>query len=138
MSCDRACQTAGLTARNIGYSSLKELRMRTPVEVEPRGTLGDYVPFYFGTRSPMMYVYSKGYVTGQPENTDNLVYFVSRAEIISESPTPFAFSDGHPVREPKAFFNDLKDRNWSAGPDRWMIRPRSCTTRRVDLRCWSG
>ena len=109
MTCDRVCQDSGLTVRNVGYSSLKNLRMQTEVEVEPFGTLGDYVPFYFGTRSPMLYVYTKGYVTGKPEDTDDLIYLVSSAEAVSSSGLPFVFTDGHPIREPKAFFNDLAD-----------------------------
>jgi hypothetical protein len=109
MVCDRLCQQSGLTVRNIGYSSLKAARIQTAVEVEPYGTLGDYVPFYFGWRSPMLFVYTKGYVTGKPEDTDDLVYLVSSAEAVSSSGLRFAFTDGHPIREPKAFFNDLAD-----------------------------
>ena len=56
--CDRICQASTLTLRDIAYQNLKLRRMTTPVEVPPGGVLADYVPFYFGPRSPMLYAYS--------------------------------------------------------------------------------
>lgn len=109
LSCDRACQARGLTTRDIAYGSLKAKRMGTPVEVSPGGTLGDYVPFYFGPRSPMMFTYHKGNVTGKPENLEDIVYLVSTAETVQQAGLSFVFTDGHPIKEPKAFFNDLAD-----------------------------
>jgi len=81
--------------------------MRTRVEVDPEGTLGDYVPFYFGTRSPMLFTYKNGNVTGKHEDQDEIIYLVSSAEYVAEKGLAYAFSDGHPVVEPKAFYNDL-------------------------------
>jgi hypothetical protein len=107
MLCDRICQNSGLTARDIAYSSLKAKRMRTAVEVPPYRTLGDYVPFYFGVKSPMLFTYKNGRVIGSPENQDELIYLAATAEAIAGAGIAFAFTDGHPVREPKAFFNDL-------------------------------
>ena len=107
MVCDRICQRDGLACHEIAYSSLKLKRMRTRVEVAPYGTLGDYVPFYFGTKSPMIYTYKNGNVTGKRENQDELIYLATTAESIKAAGIPFAFSDGHPIREPKAFYNDL-------------------------------
>ncbi|NMO50677.1 DUF4433 domain-containing protein [Actinoplanes sp. TBRC 11911] len=107
--CDRLCRESDLTVRDIAYSGLKQKRAVTEVEVPPGGTLADYVPFYFGTRSPMMYAYKKGKVTGKPENLDNLVYFATDVEDVADTGRQFAFTDGHPIREPKAFYNDLAD-----------------------------
>jgi hypothetical protein len=50
--CDRACQTSRLNRRNVAYASIKEQRARTVVEVEPGGTLDQYVPFYLGLGRP--------------------------------------------------------------------------------------
>jgi hypothetical protein len=107
--CDRLCRDSDLTVQEIAYSDLKEKRAVTSVEVPPGGTLADYVPFYFGTRSPMLYAYKGGRVTGQRENQDNLVYFAGLAEDVAAAGLRFAFTDGHPIREPKAFYNDLAD-----------------------------
>jgi len=81
--CDRLCQAGNLTTRDIAYSDLKRRRALTPVEAGPGGTLADYVPFYFGTRSPMLYAYKGGYVTGKRENQDAIVYFVTTVEKIA-------------------------------------------------------
>ena len=105
--CDRICQSTDLNPRNIAYSNLKERRRATQVEIAPGGTLCDYVPFYFGTRSPMLYTYSQGNVTGRRENQDEIIYLVSSAETITSLGLPFVFTDGHPVKEPRAFFDDL-------------------------------
>jgi hypothetical protein len=85
--------------------------MRTEVEVSPGGTLGDYVPFYFGIRSPMLFTYKNGNVTGKSENQDEIIYIVSSAEDVDAEGLAFAFSDGHPIVEPKAFYNDLAKLN---------------------------
>jgi hypothetical protein len=58
--CDSLCRASGQAARNVVYLNLKEQRARTLVEVPPRGTLDKYVPFYFGTRSPMLFTYKNG------------------------------------------------------------------------------
>lgn len=108
LDCDRVCRSLSLTQRSIGYSDLKDKRLNTDVEVFPGGKIGDYVPFYFGTRSPMLYAYKNGRVTGQRENQDEIIYLVTWAEAVASRGYRFVFTDGHPVREPKAFFNDLQ------------------------------
>jgi hypothetical protein len=107
--CDRVCRDSGLTVQEIAYTDLKQKRAATSVEISPGGTLADYVPFYFGPRSPMLFAYKNGRVTGKPENQDDLIYFATYAEDIAKAPLKFAFTDGHPIREPKAFYNDLSD-----------------------------
>ncbi|HTX85195.1 MAG TPA: DUF4433 domain-containing protein [Streptosporangiaceae bacterium] len=109
MSCDRILKNSDVTCHEIAYSYLKERRMRTRVEVAPGGTLGDYVPFYFAPCSPMLLTYIDGNVTGQQEYQDEIIYLVSNAEYISERGLRFVFTDGHPITEPKAFYNDLAD-----------------------------
>ena len=41
--------------RNIGDASLTDRRNRIAVPLPPGGFLNDYVPFYLGPRSPMLY-----------------------------------------------------------------------------------
>lgn len=109
--CDRLCKESDVDCREIAYSELKLRRMRTRVEVAPGGTLGDYVPFYFAPCSPMLLAYIDGRVTGELEYQDEIIYLASNAEYAGEQGLQFAFSDGHPVTEPKAFFNNLADIN---------------------------
>jgi hypothetical protein len=107
--CDRACHASRLNRRNIAYSGIKEKRARTVVEVAPGGTLDQYVPFYFGPRSPMMFTYKNGNVTGRKEDLSELLYFVTTAEDVAAAGLGFAFTDGHPIAEPRLFFNSLSD-----------------------------
>lgn len=106
--CDRACQDAGVPVRGVAYNELKEKRARTPVEAGPGGFLSDYAPFYFGPRAPMLLPYKSGRVTGKAENQDEIVYLVSSTETVAEIGLPFAFTDGHPIKEPRAFYGDLQ------------------------------
>ncbi len=70
----------------------------------PSTCLHDYVPFYFGPRSPMLYVNSKRGIQSE------IVYLVLCAQDF-ESPTMplFLFSDGQANKKFTAFFDDLKD-----------------------------
>ena len=42
--------------------------------------LGDYIPFYFGYRTPMLYVIQHGYNMVEPTPHGKIVYLVSRSE----------------------------------------------------------
>lgn len=57
---DAACRRDGLTEVEIGSAGIRERRLHLPVgDVGPGGCVGDYVPWYFGPRSPMMYTLSR-------------------------------------------------------------------------------
>ncbi|TQS43750.1 DUF4433 domain-containing protein [Cryptosporangium phraense] len=107
--CDKQRRSSGIESRNVAYSDLKLERSQTIVEVPPGGTLDDYVPFYFGPKSPMMLTYMNGNVTGSLEDLNEIVYFVSSAQHVEASGLKFAFTDGHPVKQPRFFYNDLAD-----------------------------
>jgi len=53
---DAAMIARGGPARAIGMSTIKQRRLRLPVECHPGDCVGDYVPFYFCPRSIMLYV----------------------------------------------------------------------------------
>ncbi len=44
----------------IGMSSIKQRRLELPVKCHPGDTVGEYVPFYFCSRSIMLYLIYKG------------------------------------------------------------------------------
>jgi hypothetical protein len=48
-------------------------------------------------------------VTGKPEDLNEIVYFVSSAERVADSGLAFTFTDGHPIVQPRFFYNDLAD-----------------------------
>jgi hypothetical protein len=57
--------------------------------------LGDFTPFYFGTRTPMLYVIQKGHnmVTRTPP--EKIVYCVSSVQDVIDQRLDFVFTDGH-------------------------------------------
>lgn len=58
-------------------------------------SIGDYIPFYFGPRSPMLYIVQKGSSTVRQQRAEDIVYCaVSIETVISENLKGF-FTDGH-------------------------------------------
>jgi hypothetical protein len=97
--CERERQTRCPGAVNIAYQDLKGRRSNTPVNVGQRGYLCDYVPFYFASRSPMLFAIAKGLVKGYAGGQANVIYLVSTCERVSELGLPFVFTDGHAVMD---------------------------------------
>ena len=60
-------------------------------------TLGDYIPFYFGSRMPMLYVIQKGFNGVTSLNPEQIVYCVSSVQKIIDLDSDFLFTDGHAV-----------------------------------------
>jgi hypothetical protein len=94
---------------NIGYPHLKARRLETPVPCGPGGVLGDYVPFYFASRSPMLYVISRGGVLGHEGGQEPVLHLVADAEAVAGAGLGYAFTDGHAAMAISAFFTDLRD-----------------------------
>ena len=59
--------------------------------------LGDYIPFYFGVRTPMLYVVQNGFNTVTPTPAENIVYCISSVQKIVEHHLDFVFTNGHAV-----------------------------------------
>lgn len=100
-----------MPVRGVAYNDLKAKRAQTAVEAGPGGFLNDYAPFYFGPRAPMLLPYKNGRVTGKSENQDEIIYLVTSTEVVVELGLSFAFTDGHPIKEPRAFYSSLGQLN---------------------------
>ena len=77
---------------SIGDSSLIEKRKK--IELENGKTLGDYIPFYFGCRMPMLYNIQNGYGVPRREAEEIVYVVVNISDIISHH-LPCLFTDGH-------------------------------------------
>jgi hypothetical protein len=51
---DRKSISKAYNSVNIAHASIKERRLKSQIPVFPGATLGDFVPFYFCNRSPML------------------------------------------------------------------------------------
>jgi len=79
----------------IGDSSL--IATRNEFVLNNGNRLGDYIPFYFGKLTPMLYVVQKGFNAVNRITPDNIVYFVSSIQKIIDLKLDFVFTDGHAV-----------------------------------------
>jgi ssDNA thymidine ADP-ribosyltransferase, DarT len=59
--------------------------------------LGDYIPFYFSVRTPMLYVVQHGYNMVAPTPAENIIYCRCSIQDILDLKLDFVFTDGHAV-----------------------------------------
>ncbi len=97
----------GLTYKAIHNVEIQEKRADRRVTAGPGGVIHDYVPFYFGFLSPMMFNLKTGRVAGYSEGQEPLIYLVTSAQSIQASDTRFVFSDGHGIAVFTSWFDDL-------------------------------
>lgn len=97
----------GLLYRSIHDANVQKNRSVVPIPCGPGGTCSDYVSFYFGERSPMLYRIATGWVDGYKGGERPIVYLVSTAQIIESMNLRFVFSDGHSLASYTGWFDDL-------------------------------
>ena len=59
--------------------------------------LGDYIPFYFGIRTPMLYVVQNGFNLVAPIPAECIVYCFTSIQKIIDLQLDFVFTNGHAV-----------------------------------------
>jgi len=99
----------GLAYRTIHREDVQEGRLVREVAAGLRGTIHDYVPFYFGPRSVMLYQVSTGWVPGYREGQEPLIHLVASCQAVAAAGLEFAFSDGHGLARFTAWYDDLAD-----------------------------
>lgn len=93
----------GITHRNspnanpnftpIGDSSL--ISTRDKFVLDNGKLLGEYVPFYFGTRMPMLFVIQKGYNGVTVTEAKDIVYCVTSVQRVIDTKLEFVYTNGH-------------------------------------------
>lgn len=74
----------------------------------PNGkSLGRYIPFYFGSRMPMLYVIQKGYNGVKITPPERIVYCISSVQKIIDHNLPYVFTNGHAVDGLTEFFSEF-------------------------------
>lgn len=87
----------------IGDKSLITTRSQFPLDNGK--LLGDYIPFYFGTKMPMLYVIQKGYNFVKATPADEIVYCVTSVQKVLEAKLEYIFTDGHAVNSFSTQYN---------------------------------
>ena len=79
----------------IGDGSL--ISRRNDIILHNGKRLGDYIPFYFGSRMPMLFVIQNGFNNVAPTLPENIVYCVSTVAQIIAHQLNYIFTEGHAV-----------------------------------------
>lgn len=75
-------------------------------DIEVKGyRIGDYIPFYLGPRSPMLYVIQHGYNGVQRVEPEKIVYCVIRLDDLINNNIDCIFTDGHAVSFLTSFYS---------------------------------
>ncbi len=97
-------------------------------DCSPGGVLGDYIPFYFTSFSPMMYNIHTGRGDVTKRANEEIVILVSSIHKLVALDIPIVFTDRHAYTPLAQFFNDvgqldqidwplLQQRNFQRNPD---------------------
>ena len=115
----------------IGLNNIKRRRLEElPVDCHPETMVGDYVPFYFCPRSPMLYmIYRRNPELAFRDGQSRVIHLVSTVTraIETAQERPWAFSDDNAGAFYTQFCNDLNQLpdfvNWDAvRTTRWSGR----------------
>ena len=81
-------------------------RGQLPVPCGPRGVILDYVGFYFGPRSPMLYRIHTGHNVARVDQS-NIAYLVSTVQAVAGAGLGFVFYDRHSLARVAACYDNL-------------------------------
>lgn len=94
--------------RNIGNVDLIRKRTTRVVPIAPGGTLSDYVPFYFTSRSPMLLNIKTGMNVAAVPMREIMILVASLRRLAAAS-VPFVFTDRHAYLVSANFSSDLSE-----------------------------
>jgi hypothetical protein len=92
------------STRNVSIDNGKMLNFNAEAIV-----LGDFIPFYFGIKMPMLYVIQNGgNFVEKATPAENIIYLVCPINKIIESGETYYFSDGHATDSLSSFYDSSK------------------------------
>ncbi|MBL7818659.1 MAG: DUF4433 domain-containing protein [Saprospiraceae bacterium] len=95
----------------IGDSKLTQQRHDFDIPLSDGGYLGDYVPFYLGFRSPMLYNIHTGHRGIEQRPQSDIIYIVCKLHCLIEKDYKVIFTDGHAKNKVTRFYTDIQDLN---------------------------
>lgn len=137
---DSEMRRLGITPESIADEEIKQKRRERIISLDNRDhpansrSVGDFVPFYFCTHTPMLY-------TNLKENLDpdfrqcDLVFLVASIGTVCHAANTWCFTDGHAIQRATSFFSRVEDleridwdtieaRTWKSKTDQDMKRRR--------------
>jgi hypothetical protein len=111
LNCDAVARQS-MTRTEVGAKDIKESRRRRPIPVAPGGHVGDYVPFYFAPRSPMMYRIACDRRDSVPDRYQGgdgpLVYLATTVGAVVDAGSTWVATDGNAATATTEFTSDLQ------------------------------
>ena len=96
--------------RNIGNNSIIATRSEKPLPINAERTFKDYIAFYFGARSIMLYNIHTGFSEVEQIDQEEIIYLKSTIKQIQANQLDFFFTDGHALQYPTTrFFTNIED-----------------------------
>lgn len=116
-------KSMGISHVNIANASIQETRSAMEVPCGKRGTIHDYVPFYFASRTPMLL----GVINKKNCDQPLLIYLCLKMNIIDKGNVVFTDTSAN-THKPPTFYNDkryldnldwaiIDDKSWSFPDD---------------------
>lgn len=68
-------------------------------------TLGDFIPFYFGVKMPMLYAIQYGVNLAEKVHASEIIYLVCSVKKILNLQVEYYFSDGHAINVLTSFYD---------------------------------
>lgn len=99
----------GLPYHAIHAPDVQASRLRRTVPAGSGGSFLDYVPFYFGTRSPMLLRIHTGHEVPERVDQRKIIYLVTTAQRVAEAGLSFVYFDGHALSALSRAFDDLAE-----------------------------
>lgn len=107
--CDADAADQGLLRNEVGNRDIKSRRRTRQIRSGPGGCVADYVPFYFATRSPMLYAIKAGNVAQYQDGQEPLVYLVSEVERLLALGLQLVYTDRNAALEIARHTDDIDD-----------------------------
>ncbi|MDP3154127.1 MAG: DUF4433 domain-containing protein [Archangium sp.] len=101
----------GLGYRAIHRVDVQQSRHQRQVTAGPCGVLLDYVPFYFGNKSLLLFQLKTGRVAGYAAGQRPLIHLLVHAQDVVARGLGFVFTNGHALANYTDFFDSLDHLN---------------------------
>lgn len=106
----------------IGDHHLTRQRTDFPIPLEGKGSIGEYVAFYFCVPSPMLLNIKTGHRGITPRPQSEIVYLCCRLDCLEEKGVEWLFTDGHAKNALSSFYTEREDLDkvdWNLRWDRY-------------------
>ncbi len=104
LSSKRQLASRNLEIVSAAHDRIQQRRARTPVPVEPKGVIHDYVPWSFAPRSPMLCAIAHQRLENQQVRQEEMVHLRTSLKRVKDLGFEWVFTDGHPLLFLSNFF----------------------------------